>query len=229
MAERNSKINKHIPSEQNLAADKPIEYTGRFKTANDVIDFFLERESLELFYGFSRNALAAKNAIEEIIQAQQEEETIQALRAEGVVEIPEKEKRERIYLPLQGGAKGRQIYQHEMTEAHLELFDTVYLLTRANLMASEIDDNNPRGRVWYQGRYTDEQSGNSYPMNFIEIHDHDEKGQYIKWQLVTNVPDELIFAEEPSIRLHPAQTKLMFRQGMNEIEEMLSGDSKKAA
>lgn len=229
MAEINSKIDISNSLEQDAAAEAQVEYSWPPQTSNDVVDFFLKREDLELFHGFSRNALVAKKSIEEIIQAIQEDETIHALKAEGITELPEKEARERIYLPLEAGTDGRQVYQSEMTEAHFELFDSLYSLTHAELKFSEIDDANTTGRVWWQGSYIDEQSGKRYPMNFIEIHDEDLNGQYVKWQVVAHVPEGLVPAKPVTTELHPTEAKLMFRQGMDEIEQFLSDDFRQAA
>lgn len=229
MSEINSKIDTSNSLEQETAEEVQVEYSWPPQTSNDVVDFFLKREELELFHGFSRNALAAKKGIDEIIQSLQEDELIQTLKSDGVTELPEKEARERIYLPLDAGTDGRQVYQSEMTEAHFELFDSLYSLTHAELKVSEIDDANPKGRVWWQGSYVDEQSGKCYPMNFIEIHDEDLKGRYVKWQVVTQVPEGLVPAKPPTTELHPTEKKLMFRQGMDEIEQLLSDEFREAA
>jgi len=144
------------------------------RTTEELLDFFLDRESIEGFRGFSANALAIKNGIEEVTDL---------LRAD---------EKGTVFLPLVAGAEGRKVYKEDMTEPHFELFEVTYALTGATLRVSEIDDNNPVGRAWWQGNYYDHASRRSLSMNFIEIHDRDEGGDYVKWQLVTDVPEDLV-------------------------------------
>lgn len=143
------------------------------KDTDELWDVFIDREDTSLFKGFSVNALMIKNGIDQMCAS---------LRAE---------EKDRVYLPLEAGATARQVYKDEMTEAHLELIEAAYSVTNAKFKATELSDENPIGRVWLQGQYKDPLTPKFHPMNFIEIHDRDSKGEYIKLQLVTDVPEDL--------------------------------------
>jgi hypothetical protein len=143
------------------------------RDTDELWDVFIDRETIPLFKGFSANALVFKNGIDQICAS---------LRAE---------EKDRVYLPLEAGATARQVYKADMTEAHVELIEAAYSLTHAEFKATELSDENTIGRVWWQGHYKDPLTPRFHPMNFIEVHDKDSNGEYIKLQLVTDVPEDL--------------------------------------
>lgn len=159
------------------------------RDTDELWDVFIDRETIPIFKGFSANALVIKRSIDQMCAS---------LRAE---------EKDRLYIPLEAGAAGRQVYKSEMTEAHVELIEAAYSVTNAVLKASEITDDTPIGRVWWQGHYKDPLTPKFHPMNFIEIHGSDSEGEYVKLQLVTDVPEDLVALVTPEPQIQPWLTK----------------------
>lgn len=180
------------------------------RTGKDFIEAFTQRESIDVFEGFSANAVLIEDSLDKMAW----------ILKDGA--------KEKIYLPLEAGAKGRKVYKKDMTVAHLKLIDETYYLTDATLEASEIDDDNPIGRVWWRGSYQGSAGPDLYPMNLIEIHDIDEGGEYMKLQLVTDVPQELIALTATIVPKRPWLSKDQIidigSQAAREIRE-LTGDA----
>lgn len=96
----------------------------------------------------------------------------------------------RFRLPLKAGGVGRKIYKRDMGQAQTDLLEGIYEMTNAEQKTPDLDTENPIGRVWRTGSFAVD--GRYYPMNFIETHGKDKRGEFLKVHLVTDVPDSLM-------------------------------------
>ncbi|HCM51675.1 TPA: hypothetical protein DIS56_00870 [Candidatus Saccharibacteria bacterium] len=66
-----------------------------------------------------------------------------------------------------------------------ELRDMIYSVTQANIVTDTRSENNPYGKVvqhgWHQGQQ----------INFIESYVKSKNGDYMRWDVVTDVPEEV--------------------------------------
>lgn len=191
-----SQTNPNLLNTQEQLPDSLAKPVWAVRTPEELEDFFLDSNDPNMHL-FSANALIIKNNMVDVAKELRS-------RVSGEQSLDESLT---FLLPLHGGGIGPRIYKADMTEAQTSLLEGVYGLTKAEQMASVLDEDGVR-RNWFRGTF--EFEGREFPMNFVEVHSGDDIGDYLEWQLVTDVPEDLLDARTDSAALTAADESRQF-------------------
>lgn len=170
------------------------------KTTADLINFFKQKELEDgIYQGFSGCANVIAGSLDAMAKA---------LRTKEALEIS---------LPLKPGGAAFSLYKDKVHQPHLALMETAYAFTNAKLQVDQLATGELYGLVWWQGRYKDQ------PMNFIETHTWDDNGDFMQWDIVSEIPNHLSISEttNPTHDYSPRLLKAIYRARM--MQEVSTG------
>lgn len=157
------------------------------RTPEQLVDHFLTNED-EIFRSFAKNAQIINGVIVDVA-------TELRSRLSGCAEQDNFIDRR---LPLRpNGVSVGKIYKRGMSQAQKDLMEGVYAMLDAEQKSPDLEKDCSGGQVWYSGSFVHE--GGFYPINLIEYHGRDRRGGFLKWKIVSDVPDHLVNPPNTSI------------------------------
>lgn len=193
----------------------------------DIIQYF-EKKELEdpQFAGYTKCAESLRSGLAQVIHTPEDDESISmaALLLKPGQEFPshrvltDMSQEEALYYSKR--AESAFIYDGQETPATSALMFLGYRLTDAEPLYDSYDEDNNRRSVVMHGRYR------SRHVYFLEEYGRDDLGDYMSWQVMSGVPDDLV-PSPPERPLKPALTtgeRLELWDGIFDLEKLREED-----
>lgn len=187
------------PHELNQSGDIKYNFSMPPVVPGDIENFFNQKELENPAYkGFSACAYRLARAIRDTSRnagKKQRKEIVLALTPEAKLDF-------------------YRFHTNQGTEASVALMELAYQLTGAKLKFDETTEENPTGRIIWQGKNAGQ------PVNFIEYYTMEKGERVMHWTLSSTMPDDLA----TKIPLPIGEQMRMTDEVRNDIRTIYEGD-----